>query len=278
MSSCFGKCRCFCKTEDSDGKQKGKKVEKPIVILGHDHPLDHHEQKRRGSTYECSGCRQLGFGPYYSCISCNVHYHQHCGNLLRPDISSAASVVRNRSPYPTGYLVLKKKAPSRVRCCVACGDHVLGLRYKVRHDSYNPFWFLSRHLNSRAFHPLCASLPEQIQGTGQQEITLVLEKTIRGECLICSGNAGGWAYNSTCGVYSYHVGCVKQKIIQIWQQEEAPENEGKKRKVTIYLKKAMQPTPEIARWVLHQIIQALFEFLAAMVVDIILKFFVFAFV
>ncbi|KAF8022067.1 hypothetical protein BT93_G2262 [Corymbia citriodora subsp. variegata] len=279
MSSCFGKCLCFCKTEDSDGKQKGKNVEKPVVIRGHDHPLLPHDQKERGSTYECKGCQQLGFGPYYSCINCNVHYHKHCGDLLRPDISSAASAVRKRPPYPTGYLVLKEKAPSRApRCCVACGDRVLGLRYKVRRRSSNPFRLLSRHLNNRAFHPLCASLPKQIKANGQQEIVLELEKKIRGECLICKDKARGWAYNSTCGLCCYHVGCVKRKIIQSWQEEEAPGKRGKKKNGTIiYVKRAGRVTLEIAKWAFLQIIQALFWFPAPMVEDLIAKLFDFIF-
>ncbi|KAI6676356.1 hypothetical protein NL676_037152 [Syzygium grande] len=258
MLSCFR--NALSKKKDSNGKQK----------------------KKEGGTYECNGCQQTGFGPYYWCINvgCNLHYHQHCGDLLRSDISWAVP-VSNHPPYPTGHLILKATAPRKVRCCVACGDHVLGLRYKAwhkkAHGSYNPFWLFRQQLSNRACHPLCTLLPKQIRGTGNQEIDLKLEEGMRGECPVCKGDAKGWAYNSTCRIYGYPVGCVKKKIIQSWQQEEAPGTGWKKRKVTIYVKKALRPTLEIAKWAFQQIIQVLFGLPAAMVVDIIVKLFDFTY-
>ncbi|XP_030451373.1 uncharacterized protein LOC115673360 [Syzygium oleosum] len=237
---------------------------KPIIIRSqHHHQLFYHEQKKKGSTYECSGCQQPGFGPYYSCNDgCNLYYHPCCSKLLSSDSSSAAS-VGNYPPYPTGDLVLKETAPRKVRRCVACGDRVRMLRYKWRHKkahgSRNPYWRLYQHLINRAFHPLCASLPAQIQESREHGIVLQLMKRIQGECLICKGNSKAWAYNSTMGNYCCHVGCMKEKIMQGLQQKET----SRKSKVTIYVKKALRLILEIAKVALQLIAGALFGFSSA---------------
>ncbi|KAF8022069.1 hypothetical protein BT93_G2264 [Corymbia citriodora subsp. variegata] len=254
-------------------------MRKQINILGHEHALKYHEQKRGDSTYECNGCQQLGFGPCYSCnASCNLHYHPRCSELLNLESPSAAP-RDNPPPYPTGDLVLKERVPHKVRRCVACGDEVRMLRYKWRHrkahDPCNPYWRLYHYLYYRAFHPLCASLPAslpmQMEETGKREIVLQLMERIRGECLICNGNAKGWAYNSTSENYSCHVGCMKKKIIERLQQKEASQ----KRKVTIYVKRALRQILEIVKVAFQIIIEALFGFPSADLAAIVIELFEF---
>ncbi|KAI6676355.1 hypothetical protein NL676_037151 [Syzygium grande] len=176
-----------------------RKKKSIIIRSQHHHQLSYRKQKTEGSTYECSGCEQPGFGPYYS-DGHKLDYHPCCSRLLSSESSSAAP-VGNYPPYPTGDLVLKETAPRKVRPCVACGDGVKMLRYKWRHKkaqgSRNTYWRLYQHLINRAFHPLCASLPARIEETGEHGIVLELKERIRGECLICKGNSKGWAYNST---------------------------------------------------------------------------------
>ncbi|KAK3422475.1 uncharacterized protein LOC108961014 [Eucalyptus grandis] len=254
------------KKKGSDGKQKGKSMRKPMNIRGHEHRLIYQEQEKSGSEYQCEGCQQPGFGPYYLCEEgCNLHYHPCCSKLLSsdPSESSSAAAVGNHHPYPTGDLVLKERAPRKARCCVACGEEVRMLRYKWRHKkahgSRNPYWRLYYHLNYRAFHPLCASLPAslpvQIEETGEHEIVLQLKERIQGECLICKRNAKGWAYNCTSKKYSCHVWCMKKEIIERLQQEEA----SRESKVTIYVKKALRQI--LVKLAFRLIIEAFFAFL-----------------
>ncbi|XP_030512602.1 uncharacterized protein LOC115726731 [Rhodamnia argentea] len=253
MFSCFRNCLSFSKKKDSDRIQ-------PIVIAGRG--FSYHEQERRGSRYKCDGCQQPVFGPYYKHISdcCNLHYHKRCGDILRLD----PPPISNHHPYPVGRYIHEERAPSKVRYCIACGDQVRGLRYKVWHEkahgSSNPYWRLYQHLNYRAFHPLCATLPQQIQAPGEP-VVLKLEERIQGQCPICKGKAKGWAYNSTCGNCSYHVGCVKNKIIRSWQpDEEASENGGNKSRIIIHVEIQIPPIQELAAAAIRLIIKALFGF------------------
>ncbi|KAF8014424.1 hypothetical protein BT93_H0293 [Corymbia citriodora subsp. variegata] len=191
--SCFGNCLSSCRKKCPRGRQEGEGMQQPIAIGSHAHPFRYHERKRRGSTYECNACQQPGCRPYYSCTGgngCNFHYHKRCSDILRRE----SPPVSNHPPYPIGRYIFDERAPGNVRYCVACGDPVLGLRYKVCRYPLQ---------NNRAFHPLCAVLPPRIQEPREQQIVLELKERIRGECPICQGSARGWAYNSTCGTYCY---------------------------------------------------------------------------
>lgn len=273
----MGSAPSSSKKKGSDGKQKGKSMRKRMMIRGHEHQLIYHEHKKSGSVYQCNGCQQPGFGPYYLCKEgCNLHYHPCCSELLSSESSesSSATAVGNHRPYPTGDLVLKERAPRKARCCVACGEEVRMLRYKWRHKkahgSRNPYWRLYHHLNYRAFHPLCASLPVQIEETGEHKIVLQLMEGVEGECLICKGNAKGWAYNCTSENYSCHVRCMKKKIIERLQQKEA----SRESKMTIYVKKALRPIQEILKVALKLIIGALFGSLSEDLADVLEELFV----
>ncbi|KAI6676351.1 hypothetical protein NL676_037147 [Syzygium grande] len=209
MSSFFMNCLCLCKT-NSHGEQEGE-----IVIGGHPHPFSYHEQKRRGSTYQCNGCQQTGFGPYYSCNDdgCNFHYHKLCGDILRLH----SPPVSNHHPYPVGRYVFTERAPSRVRYCIACGDQVRGAQIPVEGTSC----WCSRN-RSVASAPYAGARP------------------MDGLTIVPGGN------------YCYHVGCVKSRIIQSWQ------NGGNNSEVTIRLEIQLPQIRELAAAAIRLIIGALF--------------------
>ncbi|KAK3422476.1 uncharacterized protein LOC120296396 [Eucalyptus grandis] len=250
MLSCFKNCLSLSEKKDSHGKKEGKSTNIRVLIGSHPHPFSLQERTTRGSTYQCNGCQQPGYGPYYLCTdnSCSFHYHKHCGEILRHN----APFHGNHRPYPIGRYNFEEGAPNKVRDCVACGDQVRGLRYRVWRGRLYP------HLNNRVFHPLCTLLPPKIEDPGESKITLELKKRIAGNCSMCNGKAKGWAYNSTCGNYCYHVGCVKNRIMQNGQQDEASENGGTQRRIVIHVEIPSPQIRKVAEVAILLIIKALF--------------------
>ncbi|KAK4743098.1 hypothetical protein SAY87_001099 [Trapa incisa] len=198
------------------------------------HPLHH---KPIETLYKCDGCKQLGFEMCYRCKRCDFQLHKHCAR--------ACDTIYHPF-FPKHTLVFRDHPPNHIRSCEACGDSVLGFRYKAwRWNAYgwpNPFLRLLQHLTQKALHPSCASLPPTLTAMGDNSTRLELRldklksKRQRPWCDICS-NEGysrgvkGWAYVSSCGRFIFHVACVKQRMEEDWENRSLKKWQQKKKMV-----------------------------------------------
>lgn len=199
----------------------------------------HHKSHTHGldlrsiyALYKCDGCQELGYNHCYCCKDkkCNFHLHRECATPSEDDSRiSYHHLLRKR------VLRFRERPPNKVRPCIACGEAVLGFRYKAwhvkAHRSHNPFWRVYQHFTHKALHPCCKELSIRLD---DGEISLKLEKKAPMKCQICdhkrlSSTTQGWAYVSGCGNYCYHVGCAR-KILEEYWQNQALERQMRKRK------------------------------------------------
>ena len=184
---------------------------KKLDLPCHTHPLT---LKPAGAPYECSGCRELGFGPSYHCESseCSYVLHEDCANAVYN------SSVSHRFFKESTFLFLEEP-PSRHRQCDACIKEVQGFVYHSPHSTGHP------DDTGLDLHPCCLNLKDSISYEEESVTkTLELHWKVTKKCLKCKlmkvGNerkVKGWSYESSDGKYCYHVSCFKELIIEKWK-------------------------------------------------------------
>ena len=173
-----------------------------IKNSSHQHHL---ELKCIQTCHDCDGCKELVFGSCYKCKKrCDYHLHKECAIL---DFGSITHPFFKKSHFtfhesPSG--------PSQTSSCVACGKKVQGFMYK------------SSSNDAHVLHPCCFKLPHN-KTTENHGVINLLEKLpfMSKSCLKCgkkniSNEIKGWAYVSACGKYRYHVACVKDMVVENW--------------------------------------------------------------
>lgn len=219
----------------------------------HPHPLT---LMRVETPYCCRGCKNEGcFEPYcYQCRGCGFYLHEAC-----------FSGSQTLHPFFKQRFLFSDKSSTDQKMhagfCVACGKSVEGSRY----HSLSPPAFL---------HPSCLKLPPEMTDV-DQGVILKLTKKISwpSKCLKCDSRkllqgVRGWAYESTCGHYRYHVACVKDLILEKWR-EAYFQQQSDSTTVSLVVehgdlmmtgtgRKARKLSSQKIKWVLQLIITAIF--------------------
>ncbi|XP_030462266.1 uncharacterized protein LOC115682244 [Syzygium oleosum] len=161
--------------------------------------------------FYCTACKETGFSTGYGCSKCVVRVHQEC-----------------KSPSPESSLRLKRKKHSlkfypdmnaengKPRFCAVCSQPVRGCGY--------------RSSSGKNCHPSCLTLPKSIM-VNSAELRLANKMML--DCKWCGVmkryigkvKIRSWSYaRENC---EYHVGCVKDMVIESWRNGEfVPAKEG----------------------------------------------------
>ncbi|XVF23884.1 hypothetical protein REPUB_Repub13aG0078000 [Reevesia pubescens] len=168
-----------------------------IEHFSHRHKL---ELSYSQTPYQCDGCKELGFGPYYQCSKekkCDFHLHEKC----------AVADPFACHPFFSNCTFEFRKKRKGGKSCKSCGKDIQGFMYKSK-KAY--------------LHPCCLKLPNTLNGDGG--LSLILKDKASSKCLICQqkeiskGKIKGWAYVSSCGKHCYHVGCVNNMNFENWKK------------------------------------------------------------
>ncbi|XP_028765427.1 uncharacterized protein LOC114723401 [Neltuma alba] len=162
------------------------------------------------NPFECSGCKELGFGPRYQCeMDCPFVLHEDCFKARPTDPSRTHPFMGSCSFQ---FLWEPPGGPNR-RLCDACGRDVKGFVY---HDQYK---------HKLDLHPCCMNLKSTMSDP-YNRMMLILKDKMPSKCVKCErkdlkvqskGPFRGWSYVSSCGNYCYHVCCVKKLILDNWE-------------------------------------------------------------
>lgn len=148
-------------------------------------------------AFTCNGCRELGYGPCYTCHQkCNYHLHSEC-QLRMPTISHPL--------FAHSHFVLNQTNKS-TNLCEACGTSLGGWRYV---------------LTDISLHPCCANLPYTSNVNG--ELFVLSNEKLESSnmcCIYCRQQKGvkGWAYVSKRLNVGVHVKCTKDMRHQCWER------------------------------------------------------------
>ncbi|XP_054780840.1 uncharacterized protein LOC129288347 [Prosopis cineraria] len=176
------------------------------------HPQHAIVLKREGGPFNCSGCKEPGFGPRYHCCKRNCHFvlHDHCATARPTDRPRIHPLMGNRQ---FEFLWEPPGGPKH-RYCDACGRDVQGFLY---HDQ-----------SRRGFdlHPCCMNL-KRTMSDPQGKIKLSLKDKVHQRCKKCKRKDldnvrseepfRGWSYVSSCGKHTFHVYCAKTLIMDNWE-------------------------------------------------------------
>ncbi|XP_008802757.2 uncharacterized protein LOC103716510 [Phoenix dactylifera] len=167
------------------------------------HPMhpDHVLKLEQEETpYTCNGCGELGFNSRYTCEekSCNFHLHKDC--------ATPEDIITHPFFPGCSFHFLQSGEPDRF--CDACGRDIKGFVYHC----FDKKWDL---------HPSCASLPHVME---EAEVKLVLHRKVSSKCCRCRKKelrkgARSWSYVSTCKECHLHVACVKEILLENWENE-----------------------------------------------------------
>ncbi|ERN11419.1 hypothetical protein AMTRI_Chr03g43490 [Amborella trichopoda] len=168
------------------------KVDKEIIHYSH----SQHRLKFECSDalFNCDGCKEAGIGARYKCDICDFDLHKNC---------ATPSPTLNHPFYRKCNFQFYSRPPGdKMRYCDACGQDVLGFVY---------------HCNSCGFdlHPCCACLPP-VLNDGERNLYLSLK--VSAACHRCGRKGIGWSYRSECKKYNLHVSCVKDMLMESWQE------------------------------------------------------------
>ncbi|XP_073005918.1 uncharacterized protein [Typha latifolia] len=151
--------------------------------------------------FKCDGCKEAGIGSRFSCHTCDYDLHHHCA-------AATASATLRHPFYPKCLFVFLPRPPGDLsRYCNACGRDVDvdGFVYHCRTSGYD-------------LHPCCAALPHELDVAGGPK--LFLSNKTGAECQRCErkGRSRSWSYRSACKSYNLHVACVKDMLVDGWQE------------------------------------------------------------
>ncbi|GLT85884.1 hypothetical protein SLE2022_040560 [Rubroshorea leprosula] len=173
--------------------------------------------------FKCDGCKEVGIGSRYKCSTfCDFDLHMHCA-LFSTTISH---------PFYTkcSFQFLSSPPGNVPRYCNACEKDVNGFVY---------------HCNSCGFdlHPCCAKLPMVLN---DGEVKLFLYRKVSAPCQRCGRKGRSWSYRSECKKYNLHVACVREMLVENWQELYFGRGNGPAGKLETKipsLKNTLQPLP-----------------------------------
>ncbi|ERN17632.1 hypothetical protein AMTR_s00059p00175720 [Amborella trichopoda] len=158
------------------------------------HPQHKLKFEHTDIPFKCDGCKEAGIGSKYKCDICDFDLHLHCA-LASQDIYHPF--------YRKCTFQFHQKPPGELmRYCNACGKDVLGFVYHCKRCGYD-------------LHPCCAKLPHALD---DGEIRLFLYRKVSSSCHKCGRKGPSWSYRSPCKKYNLHVSCVKEMLVEIWQE------------------------------------------------------------
>ncbi|XP_020266972.1 uncharacterized protein LOC109842516, partial [Asparagus officinalis] len=166
--------------------------------LGKEVHLHYHPQHKVTMEYSetpfmCDGCKEAGIGLEYHCGTCNFDLHKIC---------ALAPPTTTHPFYTKCEFKLYARPPGQLpRVCNACRNIVRGFVYHCTRCGFD-------------LHPCCNSLPKSLVD-GKQRFYLC--DKISSPCLCCGGKGLGWSYQSECRRYGLHVSCVKEELVEDWQ-------------------------------------------------------------
>lgn len=143
--------------------------------------------------YKCDGCKEIGIGSCYKCNLCDYDLHMHC---------AIPTPVIYHPFYPKCSFVFMSRPPGNVpRYCNACERGISGFVYHCKSCGFD-------------LHPCCAKLPTTLE---DGEIKLYLYRKVTATCQRCGRKGRSWSYRSSDKKYNLHVACVKDMLIESWQ-------------------------------------------------------------
>lgn len=157
------------------------------------HPKHNLKLEYTEVPFKCDGCKEIGIGSCYKCNLCDYDLHAHC--------AIPTSIIHHPF-YPKCSFVFMSRPPGTVpRYCNACEGDVSGFLY---------------HCTSCGFdlHPCCAKLPITLDDGG---IKLFLYRKVSAPCQRCGRKGRSWSYRSSDKKNNLHVACVKDMLIESWQ-------------------------------------------------------------
>ncbi|PIA39083.1 hypothetical protein AQUCO_02700333v1 [Aquilegia coerulea] len=129
--------------------------------------------------FTCDGCKEIGWGPRFRCQDCNYDLHKDC--------AIAPSTTFHPFYEKCSFKFLESVPDWRER---ACGRAMHEFVYHCHNCGYD-------------LHPSCASLPHVLEGEG---VELHLRENLSSKCFECKK-------------YHFHVSCVKDMVVNKWEQE-----------------------------------------------------------
>ncbi|XP_052179651.1 uncharacterized protein LOC127792982 [Diospyros lotus] len=158
------------------------------------HPYHKLKFEYTEAPFKCDGCKEVGIGSSYKCSSCDYDLHKLC----------ALPSSSFRHPfYPKCSFKFLPRAPGSIsRYCNACEKAVTGFVYHCEACGFD-------------LHPCCANLPMVLD---DGEVKLSLYSKVTEPCLRCGRKGRSWSYRSTCKKYNLHVACVKEMLVENWQE------------------------------------------------------------
>ncbi|XP_021731658.1 uncharacterized protein LOC110698522 [Chenopodium quinoa] len=143
--------------------------------------------------FKCDGCKEIGIGSCYKCNICEYDLHMHC---------AIPTPVIYHPFYPKCSFIFMSRPPGNVpRYCNACERGISGFLYHCKSCGFD-------------LHPCCAKLPTAID---DGEIKLYLYRKVSASCQRCGKKGRSWSYRSSDKKYNLHVACVKDMLIESWQ-------------------------------------------------------------
>lgn len=177
-------------------------------LIGHpSHPEHKLELKLEDRPYICNGCHQIGFGARYKCDEpfawCDFHLHKDC---------AARKDTITHPFFPDCVFIFLESPAGPSRYCDACGKDIVGYNYHC----------FDRELD---LHPSCAKLPDKlsVEGSGEGKLCKLRKKT-SSECYKCGTKdvefeRKSWSYVSSGKEFHLHVACVKDMLLESWENE-----------------------------------------------------------
>ncbi|KAJ4967451.1 hypothetical protein NE237_019300 [Protea cynaroides] len=145
------------------------------------------------APFKCDGCKEVGIGSRYKCNSCNFDLHKHC---------ALPSPFKSHIFYPKCSFQFLPRTPGDIpRFCNACERDINGSVYHCKSCGFD-------------LHPTCANLPSVLD---DGEVKLHLYCKASEPCQKCGRKGRSWTYRSTCKKYNLHVACVREMLVESWQ-------------------------------------------------------------
>ncbi|KAM7253630.1 hypothetical protein ACFE04_021784 [Oxalis oulophora] len=148
------------------------------------------------TPFKCDGCKEVGIGSRYKCVTCDFDLHMHCA------IPSAA--IYHPFYKKCSFQFMSRPPGDSPRYCNACERDITGFVYHCKSCGYD-------------LHPCCAKLPMVLD---DGDVKLYLYRKVSSPCHKCGkkGRSRSWSYRSNCKTYNLHVACVKDMLIENWQE------------------------------------------------------------
>lgn len=180
------------------------------------HPEHKLELKHEERPYRCDGCHQIGFGARYRCdepfACCNFHLHKDCA-------TPNDTITHRFFPGRVFHFLELPAGPDRR--CDACAQDITGYNYHCFDHELD-------------LHPSCAKLDDKLSVEGG-ELKLKLQKKTSSKCYKCGTKdleygRKSWSYVSSGKECHLHVACVKEMLLDSWENECLPARFGDPKK------------------------------------------------